>query len=277
MPVHKFWEHSVHLVLSMPITNPPLTSMREVLISERSQDIPRQLLPASSARTQHHSWPRPDNSSPSSLPPHSSCFWSMLWRMMATLVRDLWHPWDFSSSFSESVHVSVGKPAMQSTWLVILVPGKRKAETRSGEDFWRFNRLMSYFLGYGHEVWSAGNYYFWWGLTTPMFRRWLLTDVLGYRVFHPSLAAHSEVGFTICSSGLENRRSIQRRQDSRDSLIHPEKYGRTLTSTRLTDMKFEYAGRLQKQGSIFIMVDTDNQFNSAQIRWQEVNFLVNIA
>jgi hypothetical protein len=20
---------------------------------------------------------------------------------------------------------------------------------------------MSYFLGYGHEVWSAGNYYFW--------------------------------------------------------------------------------------------------------------------
>jgi aquaglyceroporin related protein len=22
-------------------------------------------------------------------------------------------------------------------------------------------RLMSYFLGYGHEVWSAGNYYFW--------------------------------------------------------------------------------------------------------------------
>lgn len=22
-------------------------------------------------------------------------------------------------------------------------------------------RLMSYFLGYGHEVWAAGNYYFW--------------------------------------------------------------------------------------------------------------------
>lgn len=22
-------------------------------------------------------------------------------------------------------------------------------------------RLMSFFLGYGHEVWSAGNYYFW--------------------------------------------------------------------------------------------------------------------
>ncbi len=22
-------------------------------------------------------------------------------------------------------------------------------------------RLMSYFVGYGHEVWSAGGYYFW--------------------------------------------------------------------------------------------------------------------
>lgn len=22
-------------------------------------------------------------------------------------------------------------------------------------------RLMSYFLGYGHNVWAAGNYYFW--------------------------------------------------------------------------------------------------------------------
>jgi len=28
-------------------------------------------------------------------------------------------------------------------------------------------RLMSYFLGYGHEVWSAGNYYFWIPMVAP--------------------------------------------------------------------------------------------------------------
>lgn len=30
-------------------------------------------------------------------------------------------------------------------------------------------RLMSYFLGYGHEVWSAGNYYFWVPMIAPFF------------------------------------------------------------------------------------------------------------
>nr|OQO17374.1 hypothetical protein B0A51_15755 [Rachicladosporium sp. CCFEE 5018]OQO20325.1 hypothetical protein B0A51_12486 [Rachicladosporium sp. CCFEE 5018]OQO23513.1 hypothetical protein B0A51_09506 [Rachicladosporium sp. CCFEE 5018] len=30
-------------------------------------------------------------------------------------------------------------------------------------------RLMSYFLGYGHEVWSAGNYYFWVPMISPFF------------------------------------------------------------------------------------------------------------
>jgi aquaglyceroporin related protein, other eukaryote len=30
-------------------------------------------------------------------------------------------------------------------------------------------RLMSYFLGYGHEVWSAGNYYFWVPMVAPFF------------------------------------------------------------------------------------------------------------
>ncbi|KAE9971078.1 hypothetical protein BLS_004645 [Venturia inaequalis] len=30
-------------------------------------------------------------------------------------------------------------------------------------------RLMSYFLGYGHEVWSAGNYYFWIPMVAPFF------------------------------------------------------------------------------------------------------------
>jgi glycerol uptake facilitator-like aquaporin len=28
-------------------------------------------------------------------------------------------------------------------------------------------RLMSFFLGYGHEVWAAGRYYFWVGLMFP--------------------------------------------------------------------------------------------------------------
>ena len=28
-------------------------------------------------------------------------------------------------------------------------------------------RLMTYFLGYGHEVWSAGNYYFWIPMVAP--------------------------------------------------------------------------------------------------------------
>jgi len=30
-------------------------------------------------------------------------------------------------------------------------------------------RLMSYCLGYGHEVWSAGNYYFWVPMVAPFF------------------------------------------------------------------------------------------------------------
>ncbi|KIW00194.1 uncharacterized protein PV09_08234 [Verruconis gallopava] len=30
-------------------------------------------------------------------------------------------------------------------------------------------RLMSYFLGYGHEVWSAGGYYFWIPMVSPFF------------------------------------------------------------------------------------------------------------
>lgn len=30
-------------------------------------------------------------------------------------------------------------------------------------------RLMSYFLGYGHEVWAAGNYYFWVPMIAPFF------------------------------------------------------------------------------------------------------------
>ncbi|KAK3071607.1 glycerol channel [Teratosphaeriaceae sp. CCFEE 6253] len=30
-------------------------------------------------------------------------------------------------------------------------------------------RLMSYFLGYGHEVWAAGNYYFWVPMISPFF------------------------------------------------------------------------------------------------------------
>ncbi|RDL40154.1 Aquaglyceroporin like protein [Venustampulla echinocandica] len=30
-------------------------------------------------------------------------------------------------------------------------------------------RLMSYFLGYGHEVWAAGNYYFWVPMVSPFF------------------------------------------------------------------------------------------------------------
>ncbi|RAL66044.1 hypothetical protein DID88_005705 [Monilinia fructigena] len=30
-------------------------------------------------------------------------------------------------------------------------------------------RLMSYFLGYGNEVWSAGNYYFWVPMVAPFF------------------------------------------------------------------------------------------------------------
>jgi len=30
-------------------------------------------------------------------------------------------------------------------------------------------RLMSYFLGYGHEVWAAGNYYFWVPMVAPFF------------------------------------------------------------------------------------------------------------
>ncbi|KAL1966294.1 hypothetical protein VTN77DRAFT_4647 [Rasamsonia byssochlamydoides] len=30
-------------------------------------------------------------------------------------------------------------------------------------------RLVSYFLGYGHEVWAAGNYYFWVPMVAPFF------------------------------------------------------------------------------------------------------------
>lgn len=48
-------------------------------------------------------------------------------------------------------------------------------------------RLMSYFLGYGNEVWSAGNYYFWVPMVAPffgcLFGGWL------YGMYSPSLDA----------------------------------------------------------------------------------------
>ena len=37
-------------------------------------------------------------------------------------------------------------------------------------------RLMSYFLGYGHEVWSAGNYYFWVGRNLRNTTDWTRTN-----------------------------------------------------------------------------------------------------
>jgi len=57
-------------------------------------------------------------------------------------------------------------------------------------------RLMSYFLGYGHEVWSAGGYYFW--VRRPSELDGFSNSACRYRWSLPSLAALSEVGFMTC-------------------------------------------------------------------------------
>jgi len=59
-------------------------------------------------------------------------------------------------------------------------------------------RLMSYILGYGHEVWSAGGYYFW--VRATNIRRSDDTEVdHRFRWSHPSVAVFSEGGCMMCS------------------------------------------------------------------------------
>jgi aquaglyceroporin related protein len=62
-------------------------------------------------------------------------------------------------------------------------------------------RLVSYMIGYGHEVWSAGGYYFW--VSKPQIHRNHPSN-LPHRCqwSPPSSAALSEAGYTMSSSSL---------------------------------------------------------------------------
>jgi hypothetical protein len=62
-------------------------------------------------------------------------------------------------------------------------------------------RLMSYILGYGHEVWSAGGYYFW--VSEPMAgaRAEQKIDVFSDSYGSPFLRMHVW-GISVRSSGL---------------------------------------------------------------------------
>lgn len=51
-------------------------------------------------------------------------------------------------------------------------------------------RLMSYFLGYGHNVWAAGNYYFWVPMVCKSKGEPLLEQMLTLSRSHHSSAAH---------------------------------------------------------------------------------------
>jgi len=101
-----------------------------------------------------------------------------------------------SSSSLALVLVLGGRPAMLSIWLEILVcllplpfstfttpirfqyhhttpsPSPRHHSSfkqTSTNSLPPGPRLMSFFLGYGHEVWAAGNYYFWIPMIAPFF------------------------------------------------------------------------------------------------------------
>lgn len=70
-------------------------------------------------------------------------------------------------------------------------------------------RLVSYMLGYGHEVWSAGGYYFW--VSGLVISCWDQTDSLDrFPWLLPFLAAPLAAGSMICSSSPANRRSTRR-------------------------------------------------------------------
>ena len=60
-------------------------------------------------------------------------------------------------------------------------------------------RLTSYMLGYGHEVWAAGNYYFWVGVPVPSadLDQYLLPRRLRSRWLPHFAAVHSVDGSTI--------------------------------------------------------------------------------
>jgi MIP family channel proteins len=65
-------------------------------------------------------------------------------------------------------------------------------------------RLMTYMLGYGPQVWTSGNYYFWVSLMFSALIRWL---IIGHRYpwSLPSLVALWADGCMICSCSLVTR------------------------------------------------------------------------
>lgn len=67
-------------------------------------------------------------------------------------------------------------------------------------------RLVSYMIGYGSEVWSAGGYYFWIPMVSPV--SLFSVECSDHTNVSSSLAVHLELGSTICSCSQENHQSI---------------------------------------------------------------------
>lgn len=70
-------------------------------------------------------------------------------------------------------------------------------------------RLVSYMIGYGHEVWSAGGYYFWVSNFDTFLLFWIrkLMSARRYQWSLRSVAVSLEAGSTMCSCSLVRARS----------------------------------------------------------------------
>lgn len=86
-------------------------------------------------------------------------------------------------------------------------------------------RIMSHAVGYGHQVWTAGDYYFWVCRFPPSHLTKLLTVDDRFPSSRHSWAVHSAASFTIRLSILVTVLSTPRIWASRDSLVSVLKRG----------------------------------------------------
>lgn len=110
-------------------------------------------------------------------------------------------------ALTDANNLSGGNLTMLPLWLFFLIFGV--GATLGWETGYAINlardfgpRLVTYMIGYGHEVWSAGGYYFWVSFTLAMMALNVLTFPNRSPWLRPSLAVPSAVSCTIPSSTL---------------------------------------------------------------------------
>jgi MIP family channel proteins len=98
-------------------------------------------------------------------------------------------------------------------------------------------RLITYFLGYGHEVWAAGGYYFWVRLNTSSYaftqskKHVVLTFCYRSLWLLPSAAQLLAAGFTTSSFSQEKALSIPHSWACEDSFDLLQQFGQTQDQT----------------------------------------------